>query len=283
VIAQPAALGERLRPSGAHVASQFRAHPIVSFFGLAYAISWAALLMLYGLLGLPSALVILMQTLGPTIAALAMATMLDGSTGRRTLISRLRIWRVGARWYVFAMLAIPALCVAAACAVPGALAPVAGQSPVGLALTYFVVVLAASISGPLFEEPGWRGFALPRLQAQRGPLLGSLLLGILWATWHLPQFLIPDWAAQNGGSSALVVLEFMLMVVAIAPVLTWVFNRTNGSLFMTMTTHASINAALTVFVAVDTALTAGLIAFGALSIVLVVLTRGRLGYEAPRT
>jgi membrane protease YdiL (CAAX protease family) len=266
--------------SGGIVTAQLGAHPIIGFFGLAYAFSWLTLLALHGLLGLPTALVILLQTLGPTLAALAMATVLGGSAGRRALISRVRIWRVGARWYAVALLGIPVACRAAALLLPGGLGPVGGQSPVQLALTYLIVVVVAGISGPLFEEPGWRGFALPRLQTQRGPLQGTLVLGVLWAAWHLPQFLVPDWAAQNGGSSPVVVLEFLLMVVAIAPVMTWIFNHTRGSLFMAMVAHSSINASLAVFVAADVALAAGLIAFGILSIALVLLTRGRLGYEA---
>jgi membrane protease YdiL (CAAX protease family) len=266
--------------SGGLVAAHLRAHPIIGFFGLAYVFSWLTLLALHGLLGLSTALVILLQTLGPTVAALVMATVLGGSAGRRALISRVRIWRVGARWYAVALLGIPVACLAAALLLPGGLGPVSGQSPIALALTYLIVVVVAAIGGPLFEEPGWRGFALPRLQTQRGPLQGTLILGVLWAAWHLPQFLVPDWAAQNGGSSPIVILEFLLMVVAIAPVMTWIFNRTRGSLFMAMVAHSSINASLTVFVAADVALATGLIAFGTLSIALVLVTRGRLGYDA---
>src|SRR5215217_5405554 len=94
----------------------------------------------------------------------------------------------------------------------------------------------------LFEEIGWRGFALPRLQRLYGPLVGSLVLGVLWALWHLPLFLIPSWDTPHG--NVLDVALFVVLALALTIVLTWVFNNTKGS-----------------------------------AVVVVVLTRGGLGYR----
>lgn len=262
----------------ASLTALLRRHPILAFFILAYGLSWAMLLVLYGLLGLPAALVILLQTLGPTVAALAMVGVLEGSAGRRRLLGQVRMWRVARRWYVFALVAIPVVCLVAALAVPGAMVGLADQSVVGLGLGFLAIVVVGFVSGPLFEEPGWRGFALPRLQSQMGPLAGTLVLGALWAAWHLPQYLVPEWAAQNGGLDPALVATFLLMVIAIAPIMTWLYNGTRGSLFLVMLAHASINAALTVFVVAASALQVGLLACGAISVVLIVATRGRLGY-----
>lgn len=268
----------RSLPGGATLAALIRRHPMIAFFALAYGFSWAMLLTLYGLLRLPAALVILLQTLGPTLAALVTASVLEGPSGRRRLIARVRIWRVPRRWYLFALVAIPTVCLLAALALPGAFVGLSGQSAAKLAIEFLAFVIVGFVSGPLFEEPGWRGFALPHLQAQMGALRGTLLLGALWSAWHLPQFLVPEWAQENGGLSPTLVVTFLLMVVAIAPVLTWVFNRTNGSLFLAMLAHSSINAALAVFVVATSALNVGLLAFGALSVLLIVATRGHLGY-----
>jgi len=265
-------------PGASTLGALIRSHPIISFFALAYGFSWVMLLTLYGLLGLPAALVILLQTLGPTLAALVTATALEGTDGRRRLLARIRIWRVARRWYLFAIVGIPAACLLTALALPRAFVGLGGQSPVKLGIEFLVIAVVGFVSGPLFEEPGWRGFALPRLQVQMGALRGTLLLGALWAAWHLPQFLVPEWANENGGLSPTLVVTFLLMVVAIAPVMTFVFNRTRGSLFLAMVTHSSINAALAVFVVATSALNVGLLALGALSIVLIVVTRGRLGY-----
>ena len=260
-----------------------RRHPLIAFFTLAYGFSWAILLVLYGLLGLPAALVILLQTLGPTLAALVVAGVLEGRAGPRRLLSQVRFWRVARRWYLFALIGIPATIILAAVVLPGAIVSLGDQSPVKLPVEFLAFILVGFVSGPLFEEPGWRGFALPRLQGHMGALRGTLLLGTLWAAWHMPQYLVPEWADQNGGLDATLVVTFMLMVVAIAPILTWLYNRTSGSLLLVMLAHSSINAALAVFVVTTSALNVGLLAFGGLSIVLIVVTRGRLGYVPSET
>jgi membrane protease YdiL (CAAX protease family) len=251
---------------------------MIAFFALAYGISWAMLLVLYGLLGLPAAVVILLQTLGPTLAALVMAGHLEGPAGRRRLLARVRIWRVARRWYAVALVGIPAVCLLAALVVPGAFVGLGNASAVKLAIEFLVFMAVGFFSGPLFEEPGWRGFALPHLQAQMGALRGTLVLGVLWAAWHLPQYLVPEWADENGGLDPMLVATFLLMVVAIAPIMTWLFNRTKGSLFLVMLAHAAINASLAALVVASSALNVGVLAFGGLSIVLIVATRGRLGY-----
>ena len=166
-----------------------RRHPLIAFFTLAYGFSWAILLVLYGLLGLPAALVILLQTLGPTLAALVVAGVLEGRAGPRRLLSQVRFWRVARRWYLFALIGIPATIILAAVVLPGAIVSLGDQSPVKLPIEFLALILVGFVSGPLFEEPGWRGFALPRLQSHMGALRGTLLLGTLWAAWHMPQYL----------------------------------------------------------------------------------------------
>jgi membrane protease YdiL (CAAX protease family) len=148
-----------------------------------------------------------------------------------------------------------------------------------MAATFAFYLVLGFFSGPLFEEPGWRGFALPRLELAHGPLVGTLILGVLWGAWHLPQFLVPEWAAQNGGSDLGTIAAFLLLVLTLSPLLTWVYNRT-GSLWMAMVTHAGINASLSIVPATSVApMAVGIVAFGAISIALLIATRGRLGFD----
>jgi membrane protease YdiL (CAAX protease family) len=99
-------------------------------------------------------------------------------------------------------------------------------------ITVYMVVFVA-----LGEEVGWRGYALPALQARYGALLSSVILGVLWALWHLPVFFNPDTHYSD--------LPFVLQVaiqVPLAILYTWVFNSTGGSVLMAILLHAVTNA-----------------------------------------
>ena len=256
-----------------------RAHPLPAFFALAYGVSWAILLVLYGAMGVPAAAVIFVQTLGPTIAARIVLTAIGGDPAYRAMRRGGRLWRVGVRWYAIAVLGLPAACLGAVAVLPGGADALRSAGPVAMASTFVFYLVFGFFSGPLFEEPGWRGFALPRLEQARGPLVGTLILGVLWGAWHLPQFLVPEWAAQNGGADAGTIAAFLVLVMVLSPLLTWVYNRT-GSLWMAMVTHAGINASLSIMPATSVApMVVGIVAFGAISIVLLIATRGRLGYN----
>ena len=152
-------------------------------------------------------------------------------------------------------------------------------------LTYLsAFVLTLIFGGPLFEKPGWRGFALPRMERLHGPLVGTLILGVLWALWHLPLFMSPSWAAGLGGGSGILdIASYVVTVMSLTVVFTWVFNNTQTSILLTILVHTSNNAfsgtleAIFPAGAVSSAfpLTIG---FGVVAVVLIVLTRGRLDY-----
>ena len=261
------------------IAEIIRAHPLAAFFALAYAVSWGILLVLYGAMRAPATSVIFVQTLGPTIAARIVLTAIGGDPAYRAMRRGGRMWRVGLRWYAIAILGLPAVCLGAVAVLPGGADALRAAAPGAMAATFAFYLVLGFFSGPLFEEPGWRGFALPRLELAHGPLVGTLILGVLWGAWHLPQFLVPEWAAQNGGSDLGTIAAFLLLVLTLSPLLTWVYNRT-GSLWMAMVTHAGINASLSIVPATSVApMAVGIVAFGAISIALLIATRGRLGFD----
>jgi uncharacterized protein len=149
-----------------------------------------------------------------------------------------------------------------------------------LAIYVFVMVLG----GPLFEEIGWRGFALARMERLHGPIIASVILGVMWALWHLPEFLVPSWAASSGGGGIVGITLFTLTAITFTIVITWVFNNTRASVLVAILVHTSIDA-ITVPLgeifparAVLSALPF-IIGFGVVGVVLIVLTRGRLSYE----
>jgi len=271
-------------------------HPLVSYFLIAFVFSWLVFLpgplTYYGVLGLSPQLVgylAIAGLLGPALAGFVMSAATEGAAGVGDLLRRMVLWRVGIGWYLFAILGIPAVMVLATIVLrPGALASF-DFSAQPFALSYLIAFVSmALIGGPLFEEPGWSGFALPRLQRLHGPLVGGLILGSLWALWHLPGFLIPsqDLTDIPPRGTVLDFVVFSLALIALRIVMQWVFNNTKGSVLMAILVHASWNtfysAALIQLFPAPIVLGSYLnlaIGAGALALVLIVVTRGRLGYQ----
>jgi CAAX amino terminal protease family. len=268
-------------------------YPLTSFFVMAFALSWIAWSPWFlsedgsGLLPYSSPLINGLVVpvgilLGPFLSAFIMTGATEGRAGIRRFLRRIVLWRLGLRWYLFALVGVPVVMALGTVIVPGRMASLLALGPgyVATYLAWFLII--AIIGGPLLEEPGWRGFALPRLQPLHGPLVGTLILGLLWALWHLPEFLVPAWAKSSGGSGFLDIVKFVVIAIAFAIVITWVFNNTRGSVLMAILVHASIDTFSmpmgALFSPSDMA-TSILVSFGALALVVVALTRGRLGYQ----
>jgi membrane protease YdiL (CAAX protease family) len=234
-------------------------------------------------------LAFIVKSFGPFLAAYIIIRLTEGPEGLSRFKSSFRQLRAGWGWYLFILLGIPGLIVLGIILQPGTLAGFQGirSGLLALYLVNFIVVFFGG--GPLGEEPGWRGFALPQMQQRYGPLWGTLFLGILWAFWHLPDFLSPS--AQGGGPGTGLGTFFtnfpifMLMVIALSVLFTWIYNHTRGSIFLAILAHTSINtpqlALIPLFPAVDfTRLNlAILIAFGVPALLILLLTRGQLGYR----
>jgi len=276
-----------------------RRHPLVFYFLLAYAFSWIIssphLLSVWNVLPGDYLIgVMLKQWVGPALAAIIMTSIVEGRTGLLSLRHRIRQWRAGWQWYLFILLGIPALILLGIIIQPGTLANFQGFTP-RILVSYPVYFVAVFFGVGLPEEIGWRGFALPRLQQRYGPLWSSVLLGVLWAFWHLLYFLLPDHGGGPGTSFAAIFTNFSIffpMVVAITIIFTWVFNHTRGSILIASLVHTAIDAPQLVWAPLfldvgQSNSTAGetglnlalLITFGVLAILILILTRGRLGYQ----
>ena len=271
-------------------------YPLISFFVMAYAFTW--IVWSPWVLGLDGAGLLPIKIsqaasgylnatailCGPTVAALIMTATTEGRAGVRRLVGRLVLWRVGIRWYLFALLGVPLIMLVGTIIYSGDLPNLGALGGPSYLVSYLATfVLVTVLGGPLFEEIGWRGFALPRMEQLHGPLLASLILGVLWALWHLPEFLVPSWTAAMGGGGILVITLFILGDSTIAIVITWVFNNTRASVLLAILVHASIDTFSGTLAAIipAKAVTSGfpyLIGFGVVALVLIVLTRGRLNY-----
>lgn len=269
----------------------FARHPVIFFFLLSYAFSW----IWWGLwtyLRLPIPL-FLVGTAGPTVAAFVVLAITSGKPAVLRLLRSYVHWRVGAQWYLVPLIGVPVLIFLSFLVVPGGLA---GFVPpdwhfITSYLSYFgyCVFLAG---GPLLEEGGWRGFALPRLQRLHGPLIGTLILGAFWALWHVPFYLGPLSMVGPDGTvitSGLAFLEYSIGVIGLSVIMAWVFNNTGGSVLMAILLHAAFDAAgpfEALFPSAKFDLspssvgTMGIaIAFGVAALIIIVATRGQLSYQ----
>jgi uncharacterized protein len=205
------------------------------FFVLTFALTWASWLAAASLPALRVPLLYL-GVFAPAIVALSLTARADGRAGVIALLRRLVEGRVAARWYVFAFGYMAAIKLTAAVlhrVIAGAW-PRFGDEP------WFVMIAATLLSvvvgGQTGEEIGWRGYALPRLAARFGFGGASLILGVIWACWHLPLFFFPG-SDTNGQSFPLYLLQVTAMSVAFA----WLYVHVNGSLLLTMLLHAAVN------------------------------------------
>jgi membrane protease YdiL (CAAX protease family) len=201
--------------------------PQVVFWAIAYSIPWLGYVLsrLY-----PNDLWQLFVW-GPFLGGALVTAIADGRSGFKTYFSRIVRWRVGLKWYAIALflpLAINTAAIGLNLAM-GAKLEQNVQLPELPQVAFFFLFIFFTIA--LGEEPGFRGFALPRLLVGRSALAASLIIGGLHAIWHLPLFLGGEMPAV---STTLIVLSGAIMF-------TWLFNYTNGSVLIAMIFHTAVD------------------------------------------
>lgn len=267
--------------------SWIKRHPLVGFYGLAYGFAWLVwipfLVLSQNGLGwlpfkAPAIPFALVGSFGPALAAIVMTAFVQGSPGVSRLLRRLVQWRVGFPWYLLSVLAYPVAFFVASVLL-GSIPLSSVLQHGSLFLTYYPTVLVLHVFlGGLGEEPGWRGFALPRLQDKVGPVPASLIVGVLWACWHLPLNLVPELGHAN-----LNFVLYLLLGVVLSVIMTWVYNNTAGSLLIMMVLHEAQDATsdLSLLMApgyLDRTL-AYVIGCGFIAALVLLFTRGNLSYR----
>lgn len=259
--------------------------PLITFFGMAFIFSWIAILPLILNPALPvEPFQILGAFAGPTLSAIIVISITEGRSGVGKFLKRYIQWRAGALWWLLVLFAILIMLNIVAALIIGPVILTEFASHIALILlTYFLTLVTGVILGPLWEEPGWRGFALPRLQALYHPLIASIILGILWAAWHLP--------AYAGGWMEASFPALLVDCIAFSIFATWIYNNTRGSILLMILLHSASNAAISVGSRVLPAnLPAGLNAFvfsgwipaittSVLALIAILVTRSRLSYK----
>ena len=209
---------------------------VLVYFLITYAVSWALWVPIALKLSANSAVaqfLVFIGAIAPSFVAVALTWRIEGQPGVRELLGRIGRTQVAARWYLFAIGYFAAVKLTVALIHRLAY----GEWPrFGEALYVIPFVIAISTPFQAGEELGWRGYALPRMAARIGLAPASVLLGMMWALWHLPLFFLrgADTFHQSFPT-------YLIQVTALSVAIAWLWARTGGSLLLPMLFHASIN------------------------------------------
>ena len=221
---------------------------LAAYFLIAYSFSWILwiprVLHSHEIIVIPSEFLVNalgpVGTFGPMVAALFLTYSRVGKEGMRSLLRQSFGTSFNGRWWLIAIVLWPALTgigLLMAVYIGGETVPeiLLFTAPWLLLLPFIRTVI---LGGPLGEEMGWRGYALPRLQSSFNELNSGLILGVLWGFWHLPAF----WAV--GGHNGMPFPLFLLIIISQTPIYTWIYNNTNRSLWPVIIFHAFQNTVL---------------------------------------
>lgn len=219
-----------------YIPEWIKRHPIVAFYILAFMISWFGyfpqVAYTYGLFPFQSILFFVIGGLGPTIAAIIMASVLYGKNGSKELFKPFTYWRVSIRWYLVAFFA-NAVIWFLIISLPSGISLDIGK--IG-AWSILPPIFLANIFMNMWEEVGWRGFALPRLQFKYSAVTSSIIVGTMWGLWHLPLLLMKDYPMADYP-----IIPFFIGIIASSVLYTLIFNNTRGSLLLVTLFHAAGN------------------------------------------
>jgi membrane protease YdiL (CAAX protease family) len=183
--------------------------------------------------------------LSSSLAAIVLVLIEGRKGGLRELLGRVLIWRVGIQWWAFALfiMIVPSVVSLYLYRLLGG--PAVDWS--GLQPLYSVVpmFIFLTIAAGIGEEFGWRGFLLPRLQSRHNALVSGLIVGVAWATWHIPMFFIKgtsQYDQQLQGGLLPAILSYSAFVIAQSVQFTWLFNNTRGSVLLAAVFHGASNA-----------------------------------------
>src|ERR671921_1534336 len=223
--------------------SVVKRHPLITFFVLTYALTWAIespfVFLTDSVTATQGLVLIILASNVPSAVAIILTAVVLGRGALRKLLGRLLIWRVNPIWYLVVFLGPVALVggVVGLNALMGGPALSLGMTLVGATIFFAFSVVPGSALG---EEIGWRGYVLPRLQSRMSALSASLLIAPIWGLWHLPL-----WLTGDPVKTPTFYVAFFASAFALSIILTWVYNSTGGSLLMVVLAHATFNLPIT--------------------------------------
>jgi membrane protease YdiL (CAAX protease family) len=259
-------------------------NPLVSFFALAILITW--LIALPSLLfGLPFKPFQTAGAYGPLLAAVIVSVAM-GRDELKALFSRMTNFRFGLGWYLLAIFGYVLLYLLMAGLSSAPLMQSLTEKWTLIFTLYLPALFTSYLINPIGEETGWTGFAVPHLQKRFRPLFSAVILGVMWAIWHLPGFFVPS---EMGAFDPVNFVFFVLLSIFVRIIWTWFTNNAKGSGIVGILLHASSNAVSLALIpsllpapTPDQMAVSGLLLLGLLflpAVLVLVFTRGQLSYK----
>ncbi|HUN23729.1 MAG TPA: type II CAAX endopeptidase family protein [Anaerolineales bacterium] len=217
-------------------------YPVISLLILSMILGFMPVLAVSA--GLLSPGWIQLGALSASLAAIILVLIEGRKGGLRELLSRALIWRVGIRWWVFALffMLVPSVATLYLYQLLGG--PAVDWSVLQPWYMVIPMFIFLTIAAGIGEEFGWRGFLLPRLQARHNALVSGLIIGVAWAIWHIPLFFIKgtsQYEQQQQGGLLLAILGYAMFVVSQSVLFTMLFNNTKGSVLLVAVLHGASN------------------------------------------
>ena len=279
-------------------------HPAIAFLVMAFGFGWTSLIPIllsengFGVLPIELPLTVvqtLATVLGLALPAFLVTAATGGKEGVRDLLRRLLRWRVGVHWYLIALFGLFVAMLLAAIPFLGVVPLEALTQKWGLLFTVFLPgVVLPFLHTNLWEELGWAGFLQSTLQDRHGPLLASVMVAPVFVLFHLPAYFVAGWIVDEHtplSQLPTVLIDYVVVVSVFAiffrALAIWLYNVTGRSVLIVGLFHAAFNMVTgqkimpELVPGLDSSLLAAAVV-AVLAVVVVVFTRGRLGYESQR-
>lgn len=221
---------------------------IILFFSLSFLLSWAVCIFT-ALLFPEMKILVLLGAWGPTISAILIAYKIGGSAQVKALLKKVTIWKMAPRFYFFAIFGVLIIGLIASglnCLLtqqfPSIEMLVSGMGLKAddgiliLLLAPVLFIVNTVLGGPIAEEVGWRGFAQDELSSLTTPTISGVIIGFLWAMWHIPLFyFMPDAVA------GLPIHYYIVLLTSMGVWFAWLYTRSEGSIFLAILLHGGFN------------------------------------------
>jgi membrane protease YdiL (CAAX protease family) len=247
--------------------------PIFLFFLLTFVVSWGWAFLIFFLpdlyylqsyesvVGVLATLLVAVQAFGPTISALLVTGYFEGKNGLKQFAKSLIKFRVKYYWYLLVFM-LPVFAYSLPVAFNLALGNPSNNDYFNVSLwgITFATVISNVFFAALAEEPGWRGYALPKLNQHFTPIISGVIIGVIWAFWHLLFYVF-------GSRDWITFPQFVFTVTVISCIYTWIYLKTK-SIPLMIIFHVMHNLSNTVFINYHNPLWGGIVYFAVLIVIL---------------